>query len=403
MPSISLALIRERKQPADNRVALTPDQCREVLAQYKSVQIKVEPSSVRCYWDEAYKAHGIPVTETVADANWLLGVKEVPPPALIPEKTYSFFSHTIKQQPHNRALLQTVLERKIRLIDLELLTDEAGNRLIGFGNYAGIVGAHYALMMQGERHNAYHLPAAHQMPNYDALVKHVQQFRFPPFQIAIAGAGRVGRGARHYLYAIGFREVDPETFRTQKFDQPVFTLLKSSDLYERKDKQPFNKGDFKANPSAYQSIFHQYIPYTDVLINAVYWDQTIPRHFEPSDTRTKDFQIQTIADVSCDLEGAVPITTRHSTSADPVYGYDPVNSTPTKPYQKGVIDLMAISNLPNELPCDASADFGAVMRDTMIPAFVSDPWQRLFRDATIAYQGELMPDFAYLADYVAGD
>lgn len=398
---LTIGLTRERKAQPDNRVALTPAQCRQVMRNHKDVRIKVEPSEKRCFPDEAYQEAGITLSSDLSDADWLIGVKEVPPEALLPQRTYTFFSHTIKQQTYNRELLKTILEKQIRLIDLELLVDENGNRLIGFGNYAGIVGAHYGLLMYGKRHDAFHLPPAHQMADYQALVDHVQNVQLPKFKLAIAGNGRAGKGARTYLKAIGIKEVDPDAFKHMANDEPVFTVLTSAELYRRIDRQPFDKEDFKRNPQAHESQFDEYIPHTDILVNTVYWDHDIPPHFDASDTKNPDFRICSIADVSCDLEGSIPITLEHSTSADPVYGYDPNQRTPTSPYQSGCVDIMAISNLPNELPCDASADFGAVMRDNIIPAYISDPWQRIFHDATIAHQGQLMPDYQYLQDFVS--
>ncbi len=399
MPTIGL--IRERKAQPDNRVALTPDQCRQVMENHNEVQIKVEPSEKRCFPDKAYQEQGIPISSDVSDADWLIGVKEVPPEALWPQRTYTFFSHTIKKQAYNKKLLQTILEKHIRLIDLELLVDENGNRLIGFGNYAGIVGAHYGLLMYGKRHHAFHLYPAHQMADYHALVDHVQNVNFNNFKLAIAGNGRAGQGARTYLKAIGLKEVHPDTFRNRSHDEPVFTLLSAADLYQRKDGQQFDKETFKTNPENHASTFDEFIPHTDILVNTVYWDHDIPRHFKASDTRNPDFRISSIADVSCDLEGAIPINLKHSTSSDPVYGYEPDQFSTTEPYKKGCIDVMAISNLPNELPCDASSDFGAVMRDMIIPAYKADPWQRIFQDATIADQGQLMPDYQYLQDFVS--
>jgi alanine dehydrogenase len=400
MPSLTLGLIRERKTSTDNRVALTPRQCRELRQQHPEITVVAEPSDVRCFPDEAYREQGISVSSDLTGADWLIGVKEVPPQWLIPDMTYAFFSHTIKKQPHNRELLRTVLDKRIRMIDLELLTDEQGNRLIGFGRYAGIVGAHYGLLMYGQRTGAFHMEPAHALANYQALVAYDQQYAFPPFRAVIAGDGRVGKGAQALLQAIGLREVSPAEYLAQQFDQPVFTVLPPSALYQRKDGQAFRKDDFKAHPETYESAFAPYTTCTDILINAVYWDSSIPRHFGEAEVRLPSFRITTIADVSCDMEGAVPITVQHTTSDDPVYGCDRQDGRIGAPYHSNSIDVMAISNLPNELPKDASADFGSTMKEYIIPAFLQNPRQRLFHDATIAEGGFLAPAYQYLQDFV---
>ena len=400
MSSLTLGLIKERKTTTDNRVALTPLQCRELRQQHPEVTVVAEPSDTRCFPDEAYRQQAIPVSSDLTGADWLIGVKEVPPQWLIPDMTYAFFSHTIKKQPHNRELLRTILDKRIRMIDLELLTDEQGNRLIGFGRYAGIVGAHYGLLMYGQRTGHFHMKPAHQLANYQALVAYDQQYQFPPFRVIVAGDGRVGQGARTLLQAIGLQEVSPTEYRHQAYEQPVFTVLSPDALYQRKDGQAFQKDDFKAHPEAYESAFEPYTTCTDILINAVYWNSNIPRHFREAAVQSPQFRISTIADVSCDMEGAVPITVQHTSSDDPVYGYDRQSGHLTPAYQLGSIDIMAISNLPNELPKDASADFGTAMKEHIIPAFLQDPRQRLFRDATIAESGHLTPAYQYLQDFM---
>lgn len=396
---LKIGLIREGKIPHDNRVALTPNQCRELVDQNPEISIIVEPSPVRCFPDDAYREAGMEVNNRMEDCDLLIGIKEVPVSQLIPRKTYMFFSHTIKMQAYNRDLLKSVLKKLIRLIDFELLSDEQGKRLIGFGEFAGIVGAHYGLMMYGQKTGAYRLKPAHQKADYDALIQSYQSVEFPPFKTVIAGKGNVADGARDILINAGFQEVDPETFKTMAPEHPTFTQLGLQELYGRKDGQPFDRADFKENPEAYTSNFLPFAQTTDLMINAVYWESGIPKHFEPGDTAGKDFRIKAIADISCDIEGSVPITLQHTYRDKPVYGYDPHQFNMTSPYQDHTIDIMAISNLPNELPKDASEAFGKVMKNKILPEFLQNPEQRLFKQATITHDGNLTEPFQYLAEF----
>lgn len=398
--SLTIGLIREGRIPPDHRVALTPLQCQSLMKQFPDVKIVVQSSAVRCFTDEEYQAHGVPVQEEMENCDLLLGIKEVPEAQLIPGKTYMFFSHTIKKQPFNRDMLKTILARNIRIIDYELLKDDEGSRLLGFGEYAGIVGAHYALLMHGARSSAYSLPPAHEFEDYQSLISNYQKVNFPPFKVALAGGGRAGNGARKILRGAKIREVAPEEFRNEVFDEPVFTWLGIENLYKRKDGKAMTKADFKAHPEEHQSNFMAYAPFTDVLINAIYWDSRIPRHFEIADTTKPDFQVKTIADVTCDIEGSIPITFHYTNREAPYYGYDSQNHQITEPFKSGTIDVMAIENLPDELPKDASRDFGQLLMDYILPYYIDDPRHPVLERATIAECGKLTTPFSYLKDYV---
>ncbi len=401
MPKLTIGLIREGKVPQDNRVALTPSQCRTLEDRYPGLTILVEPSSIRCFSDESYRQRGIEVTNNMEACDLLIGIKEVPVDQLIPGKTYMFFSHTIKEQAYNRDMLRAILENNIRLIDHELITDSRGRRLIGFGHYAGVVGAHYGLMMYGEKNDAYQLIPAHEAENYGALKAYLNATEFPPVKTLIAGKGNVAEGARELLTHAGFQEVSPEAFQTSSFTKPTYTTLGLKELYKRKDGKQLDREDFKANPEKHFSDFLSYARQTDIFINAIYWEPGIPRHFNDQDTAHSSFQVKAIADISCDIEGSVPITKQHTSQDDPIYGFDPQKQVLTEPFQPQTIDVMAISNLPNQLPKDASEDFGEVMKQTILPAYFEDPDQRMFRDATITSNGALTEPYQYLAPFVS--
>ena len=400
MSTLTIGLIREGKIPQDNRVALTPSQCKELQDQSEGLKIIAEPSEIRCFPDDEYRQYEVEVAEKTDQCDLLIGIKEIPVNHLVGEKTYMFFSHTVKMQAYNRNLLRTIIQKRIRLIDFELLTDDAGKRLIGFGFYAGVVGAHYAMLCYGRKSGNYHIEPAHVMEDYNALIKAYNGINFKPFRIVIAGNGNVANGARDLLLKTGIKEVSPEEYLRHNFEDPVFTQLLSRHLYSTKDGRPFNKEYFKQRPQEHESLIHKYTSHTDVLINAVYWDTGIPRHFEVEDTAEDDFRIKVISDVSCDIRGSVPLTVKHSYKDSPFYGYDPEKQELTEPFLENTIDIMAIGNLPNELPKDASRDFGQIMKNVIIPAYMEDPDQPMFERATITNNRQLTTPFQYLDSFV---
>ena len=215
---MKLALIREGKVPPDSRVPLTPEQCAYVLANHP-VEIVVEPSPIRCFADDEYREAGIALQNDLSDADVLLGVKEVPVEQLIPGKTYFFFSHTIKKQAYNRRLLQTILEKRIRLIDYEVLTDLNGRRLIAFGRFAGMVGAHNALYTFGRRSGLFSGSTVFFSNNSSGVVT-------ISGQVPAGDAGITGNGEIFVLEfrpaELGFTTVEvDEAELSDSFDNPI--------------------------------------------------------------------------------------------------------------------------------------------------------------------------------------
>jgi alanine dehydrogenase len=399
---MKIGIIKEGKIPADNRTPLTPRQCSELMEEWPNVTVEAQWSAVRCYTEEDYVTFGVQVKETVADCDLLLGIKEVPVDDLVAGKAYMFFSHTIKKQPYNRKLLQAILEKKITLIDYELLTDEHGIRLIGFGRWAGIVGGHDALLMLGERTGAYKLKHARDCVNLQELVDQYDTIQIPPATFVITGGGRVAQGAREIMEFAKIREVSPEEFIKEKFDEPVYTQLHSNELYKRKQSGGFDKNEFYHHPNLYESNFERFIGHTDVLINCMFWDPGAPALFKEKGIKNTPFRMRIIADISCDIDGSVPITHRPTSIEDPVFGYHTATSAIGKPYMPDTIDVMAVPNLPNELPRDASRDFGIVLKDKILPEYFTNPESPLFERATIARAGRLTPRYSYLQDFADG-
>lgn len=399
---MKIGIIREGKVPPDSRVPLAPSQCAFLMKNY-DLEVVVEPSAVRCYADAEYAAAGVMLTTELADCDWLMGIKEVPIAQLIPEKTYLFFSHTIKAQPYNRQLLQAILDKKIRLIDYEVLTDEHGERLIAFGRFAGMVGAHNALWTYGQRSGAFQLGRLKDYFDYAAAKADYQKLRLPPLKIVVTGTGRVGSGAVEVLRDMDIREVPPADFVRFRYDEPVFTHLSSKHYVARIDGKAFDYHDFYAHPQYYRSAFEPYFQIADIFINGIFWDVRSPAFFSAEDMRRQDFNIAVIADVTCDIapKSSVPATLRASTIADPVFGYDPHSESETAPYQPHGIDMMTIDNLPSELPRDASYAFGEKFLHHVLPELL-DENSPVIKRATIAENGELTAYFQYLQSYVDG-
>lgn len=385
--------------PPDSRVPLTPAQCRHILDEYE-VEIAVQPATGRCYSDGEYRAFRIPIEDDLQEYEVLLGVKEVPIPLLIPHKTYLFFSHTIKKQAYNRDLLRAILDKGITLIDYEALTDERGKRLIAFGKFAGMVGAHNSLFTYAQRTGAFELKQMKEYHDYADARSSYDQLRLPPLKIALTGTGRVGLGAALVLRDMGIREVSVGDFLTHSYEEAVFAQLHIQDYIRRPDNTPFEHKEYYARPDQFESAFAPFTRVADIMINGIYWDNRAPRFFTREDMQSPDFKIQVIADITCDIApvSSIPSTLRASTIADPVFGYEPHAGVETAPYQEGCIDMMTIDNLPNELPRDASQAFGEQFIEHILPEFFRKESAILER-ATVARNGQLGPHFQYLAEY----
>ena len=394
---LTIGLIREGKIPPDNRVALTPVQCKWVQ-QNLPVSIKVQQCEIRCFKDKEYEEAGIEVNEDVSDCDVLLGIKEVPVDMLIPGKTYLFFSHTKKMQPYNQKLLQSIIRKKITLIDYECLEHDDGTRIIGFGFFAGVVGAHNGMMAYGNRTGAFKLGRVYKQKNFQQLIHTYFGLQLPLLKIAVTGSGRVAHGILEVMNLMEIHEAEPEEYLEQSFDYPVYVHLKGADLYEDKLTGKYSRIGFHEHPENYNCLFQKYIGETDILLNGVYWDERIPRLFEMSDIRNENFKITTIADISDDRNGSVPCNLGDGIIEDPIYGVDRCSGTRTLPYLENSVDVMAVGNLPNELPRDASRYFGEQLIKFILKDLISGG-SRVITNATIVKEGNLTDEFKYLKEY----
>lgn len=399
---IKIGIIKEGKIPADNRVALTPAQCKWLQATYPDCKIVVERSHSRCFTDREYSFAGIEAVQSLEDCQILLGIKEVPPKEVLAGKKYLFFSHTCKKQPHNQKLLQTLIAKNCTLIDYECLRHADGQRIIGFGFFAGIVGAHNGIMAYGNRTGAFNLKRVYQQKDFKTLIHTYFGLKLPNIKIAVTGSGRVAHGILEIMNLMGVIEMEKEDYLSREFAYPVYVQLKGGDLYKRKDGKPYSREDFHHHPQEYICRFNEYIPHTDILMNGIFWDTAVPRLFEKEAIRNLDFRVQTIADVTDDANGSVPINRGDVTIEEPVYGIDKNTLDKTAPYLPNGVDIMAVGNLPNELPRDASKYFGEQLIKYVLPDLLKGD-SEIIKRATVVSEGKLTEEYIHLCDYAAGN
>lgn len=403
MKTLKIGIIKEGKVPPDKRVPLSPEQCREILDNYPSVEIQVQNSPVRKYKDEEYASLGIPVVDSVDGCDVIIGVKEVQIADLIPNKRFFFFSHTIKEQPYNRNLLRAILEKNIELVDWETLTKPNGVRLIGFGRYAGIVGCYNGFLAWGKKYNSFQLKPANLCADRAEMEGEYLKVNLPVnTKILLTGGGRVAHGAMEVLDGIGIRKVSPEEYLTEEFNEPVYTQLEVQHYNKTPDGSPFDKRKFYEDGSGFVSDFMKWAQITDMFIPCHYYESGSPFLFTREDARSPQFKIKVVADISCDIDGPVASTIRPSTIADPIYGYNAQNESECNFNEDGAITVMAVDNLPCELPKDASEDFGREFIDNILPNLVGNDTDDIIERATITRNGELTSEYSYLQGYVNG-
>ncbi|SHJ92931.1 Alanine dehydrogenase [Reichenbachiella agariperforans] len=401
---IKIGILKEGKIPVDRRVAITPEQAKKIQETHPEVSLVCAHSDIRCFSDQDYIDLNIPLTDDVSDCDILFGVKEVPIAALIPNKTYFFFSHTIKKQAYNRTLLQTILDKNITLIDYETLTNTDGQRIIAFGRYAGIVGAYNALWTYGKRYNLFDIRRAHECFDLDDLKTEFNLIKLPKIKIVITGGGRVAKGAMEIMNQVGIRRVSPHQFITQLFDEPVYCQLNNRDYHKHKNEDKvFNRAEFFQSPEDFESDFAPYAQVADILIACAFWNPKAPVLFTREDMTQRNFSIKVIADVTCDIEGSIPSTLQPATIDDPIYDYDPTQGILAPPLSdEGNVTVMAVDNLPCELPRNASTDFGKELLNNVLPNLIGEDKGGIIERATIAKGGHLTEKYSYLQDYVDG-
>lgn len=400
---MKFALIKERKNPPDRRVVFSPSDLKIAQQQFPQATFIVESSDIRVFTDEEYIAEGFEVTTDVSDCDVMIGVKEVPVDHLIPNKQYFFFSHTIKKQPHNQKLLQAILDKNIELLDHETIVSDNGSRLIGFGRYAGIVGAYNGFRAWGLKFKTWNLPKANTLYAQQDLIDELATLQLPQIKILLTGNGKVAHGAKEMLDAMHIKQVEVEEFLNSTFDEAVYCKIDVLDYNKRKDGEFVNDNhDFYNHPEAYEANFMRFAKVTDMFITGHFYGNGAPVLISREDVKSSDFNIRVIADISCDVDGPIASTIKASTIADPIYGYDPRTGQEVDYMNENAIVVMAVDNLPCELPKDASEGFGKMFLEHVLPAFYNGDKDGVLARAVITKHGKLTPRFAYLQDYVDG-
>ncbi len=399
--NMKFGVLRETKMPPDRRVVLPPQQILIFKEKFPEVEIVVQPSEIRAYKDEEYTALGIKLQEDLSDCDILMGVKEAKIETLIPEKTYFFFSHTAKKQEYNKGLLKALLEKKIRLLDHEYLTNKEGQRLVAFGRWAGIVGAYNALYTYGKRSGAFNLKRAYQCHDMDEFFGELMHIKLPPVKILLSGGGRVAHGAMETLSPLAIRKISPQKFLKQEFDYPVYTQIDPWDYTKRTDGGAWDLEHFFKHPEDYKSTFKPYTKAADIYIACHFWDPKSPRFFSLQDMQEENFRMKVIADVSCDINGPIPSTIRAATIAEPIFGFNPKTGKENNDiFAKENVSVMSVDNLPGEAPRNSSIDFGQGLIDKVFPSLFNGDKDKIIERASITSFGKLGSHFQYLKDWV---
>lgn len=401
---MKIGILREGKTPPDKRVPLTPQQCVEVRKKFPGISIVVQPSEIRSINDLEYESSGIELQEDLSDCDILLGVKEVRIEDFIEGKAYLFFSHTIKKQEYNRNLLQTALKEKIQLVDYETLTDIDGFRIIGFGRFAGLVGAYNGFRAFGLKNKLFDLKPAHQCEDLEEMYKHLDAINLPPIKIAVTGDGRVAGGVLEILNHMKIMRVSPDAYKNcKKLEQAIYVQLLPRNYVKRTDGHDFDLMHFFSTPDAYENTFLPYAQTTDLLIASAFWNPKSPVLFTAEDMKADNFKIKVISDITCDIEGSLPSTKKPATIAEPFYDYNVETEEIEEAFSNpGNVTVQAVDNLPCELPKDASVDFGRNLIDKVFPSLFGDDIDGIIERASITKDGKLTEKFSYLQDFAEG-
>jgi saccharopine dehydrogenase (NAD+, L-lysine-forming) len=401
MEKIKIGILREGKVPPDRRVPLTPKQCAMVGNTFSGVQLFVQPSPIRAFEDKEYLDAGIKLKEDLSDCDILIGVKEVNLNDLISNKKFMFFSHTIKKQKYNRDLLRSILDKKIQLIDYELLKNTEGKRVIGFGRFAGIVGAYNALYAYGLKTKLFELKRAKDCADRKEMEAELEKVQFAPKdKIVLTGFGKVGYGAREIMDLLPIMEVSPEEFLKQVFNEPVFTHLETADYYQRKTDKSFEKGDFYQNPDAYDATLYKYVEKAEVYISCHFWNNAAPKLLTNQQLKNCT-TLKVVADISCDIADPIVCTVRPSTIEEPLYGYNVEQHSEADWKNEANIVVMAVDNLPTELPKEASEDFGNQLIKNILPHLLTDDREGVIGNGSeTTLEGKLNERYNFLMDYV---
>ena len=406
----TISILREARVD-EKRTPFTPDQVKILIANFPNIKILVQPSKKRCFKDEEYSKAGAKLEEDIINSNIIFGIKEVDISKIIEGKTYLFFSHTSKVQNGNvqnsqdqsitykKNLLRKVLKKNVTLIDYENIRDKSKKayRYLGFGRFAGIVGCYNTLNLYLKLNKKKLLPRAFEINSYEKIKKLIAKQNFNKLKILQTGRGNVAKGSMEILKHANIKQISLKDYLDKKYDEPVYCNISIREHIERKDGKDFSHQDFTLNPHEYKSKVKNYLFDTDILITGHYWDPKYPKLFY-QDQINEFKNLKIIGDITCDINGAIPTTIRSTTIAKPYYSVD-INSMKEIDLGNKGIAVMAVDNLPSELPNEASEEFGKNIISEVLPYLFKKDDGRISR-ATTASQGKFTSSFSYLKDFI---
>ena len=399
----NIGIVRESRND-ENRTPLVPEHIKKYKESNPNINFIIQPSNNRCFSDEEYELSGAKINDNLNECSIIFGVKEIDPNILINNRTYLFFSHTFKinkQQKniekHKKDLLLSILNKKITLIDYENIRGKNGTRCLGFGRFAGIVGCYNTLNLLLKVLGKQSLASAYKINDYERLVLNLKNLYFPKTKILVTGDGRVAKGVIELLNQTNIKAVSKKDFLEKKFDQPIFCNLETKDYVTNNSSSDFSLEHFINNPQDYSSSALQYLKETNILISAHYWDPSSPKIFESEDL--KDLQnLKIVGDITCDINGSVPTTIRSTTIEKPNYWIER-NSLKEIDENNDGIAVMAVDNLPSELPRDSSTEFSEGIINEVLPFLLKEDDGRIL-NGTITTDGSFLEKYNYLNNYI---
>ena len=399
----NIGIVRESRND-ENRTPLVPEHIKKYKESNPNINFIIQPSNSRCFSDEEYELCGAKINENLNQCSIIFGVKEIDPNILINNRTYLFFSHTFKinkQQKniekHKKDLLLSILNKKITLIDYENIRGKNGTRCLGFGRFAGIVGCYNTLNLLLRVLGKQSLASAYKIDDYERLVLNLKNLYFPKTKILVTGDGRVAKGVIELLNLTNIKAVSKKDFLEKKFDQPIFCNLETKDYVTNNSSTNFNLEHFINNPQDYSSSALQYLKETDILISAHYWDPSSPKIFENEDLKVLQ-NLKIVGDITCDINGSVPTTIRSTTIEEPNYWIERYTLKEIDENNDGIA-VMAVDNLPSELPRDSSTEFSEGIINEVLPFLLKEDDGRIL-NGTITTDGSFLEKYNYLNDYI---
>ena len=399
----NIGIVRESRND-EYRTPIVPADIKKFKKNNTNINFIIQPSNNRCFSDEEYELCGAKINENLNECSIIFGVKEIDPNILINNKTYLFFSHTFKIDKKQKnigkdkkELLLSILNRKIKLIDYENIREKNGNRCLGFGRFAGIVGCYNTLNLFLKVLGKQSLASAYKINDYERLVLNFKNLYFPKAKVLVTGDGRVSKGVIELLNQTNIKEVSKKDFLEKKFDDPIFCNLDTKDYVINNSSTNFNLEHFIKNPREYSSSALQYLKETNIFISAHYWEPSSPKIFENEDLKNLP-SLNIVGDITCDINGSVPTTIRSSTIEKPNYWIDRNNLKEIEENNDGIA-VMAVDNLPSELPRDSSTEFSEGIIKEVLPFLLNQDDGRIL-NGTITTDGSFLEKYNYLNNYI---